>query len=192
MELDIEEFKHNWGDKEIPSELERLIDFQENVSGFEYYSDGFGVREEKREWFHGWSNSPDFLNRIYPFAKANGSGSTYAIWDDGSTKPMAEMPIIVLGDEGGTHIVAENMRQLLHLLTFDCEISVDWDSAFVYKDTDDYEENDDLPEFLAWLKDEYNIVPIQTNDEANQLIASAQEKYKQAFDNWLGKYCCME
>lgn len=41
--MNIEEFKTNWGKREIPSELEKLIDFQNEVSYYESYSDGFGV-----------------------------------------------------------------------------------------------------------------------------------------------------
>ena len=126
-----------------------------------------------------------FLEKLFPFAQANGSGSFYCIWNDGTSKPMNNMPIVVFGDEGGVHIVAENILQLLHLLTFDTEITVDFDEIFFYKDEDDYEESEDLDEFLKWLKDDYNLDKIE---DTSTIISSAQDKYKENFEKWFKQY----
>ena len=183
--MDIKEFKENWGLTAIPAELEKLIYFQTNISSFENYSQGFGVLIDDKSGLKSWSEDVSFLDKLFPFAQANGSGSFYAIWNDGTTKPINEMPIVVFGDEGGVHIVAENILQLLHLITFDTEISVDFEEIYFYKDEDDYEESEDLNEFLNWLKGDYGLDQIQ---EPSDIISSAQEKYKEEFDKWFGQY----
>ncbi|KGE13448.1 hypothetical protein [Sphingobacterium deserti] len=132
-----------------------------------------------------WSEDPAFLAQLYSFAQANGSGSFYAIWNDGTAKPMSEMPIVVFGDEGGVHIVAENFVQLLHLLTFDTEIHVDFDGVYFYKDEEDYEESEDLEEFLDWVKENYGLDQIEEPDE---LMEAAQSKYQAVFEDWFGQY----
>ncbi|MBP4137403.1 hypothetical protein [Flavobacterium geliluteum] len=183
--MDINEFKENWGFTAIPTELEKLIYFQTNISSFENYSQGFGVLIDDKTGLKSWSKESLFIDKLFPFAQANGSGSFYAIWNDETTKPMNEMPIVVFGDEGGVHIVAENILQLLHLITFDTEISVDFEEIYFYKDEDDYEESEDLDEFLKWLKGDYGLDQIQ---EPSAVISSAQEKHKEAFDKWFGQY----
>lgn len=183
--MNIEEFKSNWGKREIPGELEKLIDFQNEVSYYESYSDGFGVLVDGKSGLRSWSEEAEFLDKLFPFAQANGSGSFYAIWDDGTDKPMGEMPIVVFGDEGGVHVVAENFVQLLHLLTFDSEISVDFEEVYFYKDEDDYEESEDLDAFLEWLKADFGLEAIE---EPAVVIDAAQEKYKDVFDGWFKQY----
>ena len=183
--MDSKEFKENWGLTEIPTELEKLIYFQTNISSYENYSDGFGVLIDEKWGLKSWSEDDLFLEKLFPFAQANGSGSFYCIWNDGTSKPMNNMPIVVFGDEGGVHIVAENILQLLHLLTFDTEITVDFDEIFFYKDEDDYEESEDLDEFLKWLKDDYNLDKIE---DTSTIISSAQDKYKENFEKWFKQY----
>lgn len=183
--MDIKKFKENLGLTIIPSELEKLINFQNNNSSFGNYSECFGVGIDDKSGLKTWSEENSFLDKLYPFAQANGSGSFYAIWNDGTDKPINKMPIVVFGDEGGVHVVAENMLQLLHLLTFDTEISVDFDEAYFYKDQDNYEESEDLNEFLNWLKEDYGLNQIQEPDD---IIHTAQEKYKNTFDRWFATY----
>lgn len=183
--MNIEEFKKNWGPSPIPTELEQLIYFQTNKSAFEFYSRGFGVIVDDKGGLKSWNEDISFLNQLFPFAQANGTGSFYAIWDDGTTKPLNEMPIVVFGDEGGVHIVAQNILQLLHLITFDTEISVEFDDVYFYKDENEYQKSKDLDAFLKWLKNDYNLDPVQ---DPAVIIASAQKKYKETFDKWFKQY----
>ncbi|WP_126653850.1 hypothetical protein [Chryseobacterium aureum] len=183
--IDITEFKQNLGWSEIPVELEKLVDFQNAVSSFENYSQGFGVLIDNKSGLKSWSDDDRFLNSMLPFAQANGSGSFYAIWNNGTDQPLNKMPVVVFGDEGGVHIVAENMVQLLHLLTFDTEISVDSDEAYFYKDEDGDEESEDLNEYLTWIKENYGLIQIENPD---LLIKKAQAQYKESFDQWFGQY----
>ncbi len=95
------------------------------------------------------------------------------------------MPVVIFGDEGGVHIVAENILQLLHLLTYDTEITVDFDSAYFYRDEEDYEESEDLSEYLKWMAGDYGLAQIEEPDE---LIKAAQDKTKEHFEQWFGQY----
>ncbi|QNN42864.1 hypothetical protein [Pedobacter roseus] len=183
--INITDFKENLGLSEIPVELEKLIYFQNNISSFENYSQGFGVLIDDKLGLKSWSEDEDFLNRLLPFAQANGTGSFYTIWNDASNQPLNQMPIVVFGDEGGVHVVAENILQLLHLLTYDAEIWVEFDQAYFYKNKNSYEEREDLDQYLKWMKGDYHLNQIEAPDE---LIKTAQEKYKEKFDKWFGQY----
>lgn len=183
--VDIAEFKQNLGLSEVPVELEKLIYFQNTISSFENYSQGFGVLIDSKSGLKSWSDDENFLNNILPFAQANGSGSFYAIWNNATDQPLNKMPVVVFGDEGGVHIVAENSVQFLHLLTFDTEISVDFDEAYFYRDEEDYEESPDLNEYLRWMKGDYGLSQIE---EPDVLIQNAQARYKESFDQWFGQY----
>ncbi|MBN9297559.1 MAG: SMI1/KNR4 family protein [Filimonas sp.] len=177
--------EENGKEMKLPEALLKLFDFQENVSSFEYYAEGFGVIEDDKTGLKTWARNKGFLNRLNPFAQANGTGSFYTIWNDGTGKPVDQMPIAVFGDEGGIHIVARNILELLQMLTYDAEIYVDFDSAYFYKDEDDYEESPDHKAYLDWLKENYNLGPVEDPD---RLIEAAQQQYKQSFDAWLSLF----
>ncbi|MFD2970223.1 hypothetical protein [Sphingobacterium bambusae] len=180
----IKAFKENWGSTTVPTELEKLIEFQNNVSAPEFYVHGFAVTIDDKQGLKSWSEDPTFLEKLHPFAQANGTGSFYAIWHDGTVKPIHEMPIVVFGDEGGTHVVAENIRQLMQLITVDVEVSVEFDKVYFYKD-DSYQESRDLEKYLKWLGGAYNLKQIQ---DPAKIITVAQAQYKQAFDSWFKQY----
>jgi hypothetical protein len=184
--MDREDFKKIFGCKELPNELENLILFASNLPDSNYYSDGFEIcGEGKIGLQYGWCDKEDFLNKLIAFATANGSGSIYAIWINDDEKPLNELPIAVFGDEGGVHIVAENILQLLHLLTYDVEIEVDDNNAHFHKDKNAYQKSQNLGKYLEWIKENYNLDPII---EPEKIIKVAQGKYKNIFDNWFKQY----
>lgn len=184
-----ETFEKLWG-KEIPLELEQLILFQEEQSAFENYAQGFGVETSGREGLqHGWSDNPNFLGKLYPFAQANGTGAFYAIWDDGEGYPMGDMPVVVFGDEGGAWVVADTFGELLQLLTFDTEISVDHDGCYFYKNEKDYKQNPDTEKFRKWFSEFYTYLPrVNSNQQANEILKSAQQKHQAKFNAWLSSF----
>jgi hypothetical protein len=184
--MDKEDFKKILGVKELPDELENLILFASNLPDSNYYSAGFEIcGEGKTGLQYGWCDKEDFLNKLIAFATANGSGSIYAIWINDNEKPLSQLPIAVFGDEGGVHIVAENILQLFHLLTFDVEISVDADNAFFHKDKNTYQKSKYLDNYLEWIKEKYHLEPVT---ESEKIIKIAQEKYKETFENWFKQY----
>ena len=70
---------------------------------------------------------------MLPFAQANGSGSVYALWRVDDREDLGALPVVVLGSEGGFHVVARNLAELLQLLGFDAEIAVDWNDAYMIR-----------------------------------------------------------
>ncbi len=186
----LEQMEKEWG-RMVPVELKRLIRFQEEESAFENYSQGFGIWES--DFYdglkYGWSDNPNFLGKLYPFAQANGSGSTYAIWDDGEGYPMGDMPVVVFGDEGGEWVVANHFGEFLQLLTFDTEISVDYDDCFFYKDEEEDYESPDAEKFREWFSEFYNYLPIvDSNEQAEDIITNAQNINQQKFNDWLSEF----
>ncbi len=182
--MKIQEFKENWGVSNLPAELEKFIQFQNEHSDFECYSQGFGIMIDDKSGIKTWSEQEEFLERLFPFAQANGSGSTYAFWSDGSSNELNKLPIVVFGDEGGVHVVAENLLALMQMLLFDSEISVDWERVYFYKD-EDYEESEDHESFKNWLKKEFNLEPVEDPD---QLIQAAQKIHQADFTEWFKRY----
>lgn len=184
IDMDINKFKTNLGLAELPQELEKLILFQTDQSDKVEYSDGFAVRIDKKTGLkYGWSKDPDFLSKLLPFARANASGSFYALWIDDDDKPLSQLPVVVFGDEGGEHIVAENILQLLHLITFDSEIKVDKDHV-AFKNRRK-KQSDNLEKYLCWLKENFDLDRVEKPETA---IKNAQAKYKDGFDEWVGRY----
>lgn len=179
--MELPEFENNFTGYEPPPELTQLKNFQDSYPD---YCEGFYLLADDKSGIKTWSDHTHFLNRLIPFAQANGSGSTYAIWIDSTDKTLSELPIVVFGDEGGVHIVAENVLQLMHLLTFDSEIMVDWDQAYFYKGEDNYE-SDDQALYKSWLKKNFKLDPVT---DPNKLVKQAQEKYKVEFDTWFAQY----
>ena len=184
--MDMNNFKAKLGIKELPSELESLIEFDSNLSDNEYYSDGFFIEPSGRAGLSTWSKEEDFLNKLIPFASANSTGSIYAIWINDSNNSLSQMPIVVFGDEGGEYVVAENILQLLHLLTYDTEIIIDDNGVRYIKEKDKYRESKNLREYLKWIKSNYNLEQI---DRPEQIIKTVQDKYSQSFEHWISKYC---
>ncbi|WP_343632833.1 hypothetical protein [Fluviicola sp.] len=183
--MNIQAFKENLGVSDLPEALEKLIQFQNEHSGFEEYAQGFGVLIDDKSGIKSWSEDEAFLERVHPFAQANGSGSIYALWDKDASGNLDGLPVVVFGDEGGVHVVASNILELMQMLLFDSEISVDFDEVYFYKDEDDYEESEGHATFKDWLKKEFNLDPVEDPDT---LVQEAEEKYKENFDRWFEQY----
>jgi len=176
-------FINQFGSHKIPNNLEKLLFFFNEVD-FDTFSDGFYLNEYDKKGIEIYSENPDFYNSFIEFACANGSGSSYAFWliDD----DLENCPIVVFGDEGGIFVVAENMVQLIHLLTFDTEISI-YRKAYFYRD-DDFEESDTHYEFVDWVAEEFGLQKIETNEQANLITEKASANYQAKLNEFLGKF----
>jgi hypothetical protein len=166
-------------------ELNLLMALQKRL-GFERYADGFGLTEygNTSGLKSSWSANPEFLARLVPFAQANGSGSMYALWLLDDRPDLASLPVVVFGDEGGQHVVARNLRELFQLLGYDCEISVDFDSAYFYRGEDDWQ-RDGHDEYVAWLDQHFRLAPAEDPDA---VIAAAQAELGERFATWTAPF----
>jgi hypothetical protein len=163
-------------------ELNSLNELQDEL-GFENYAEGFGLTAYGDTWGlrSGWSKDPQFLSRLIPFGQANGSGSFYSLWRIDDRSNLATLPVVVFGDEGGRHVVAQGLTELLQLLGYDCEISVEWDSAYFFK-TEDQEPSEAHEEFVAWLAKTHHLAPAY---DPMGIVAEAQAEFGERFAAWL-------
>ena len=177
------EFATNFSGREVPPALANLLAFQEQ-NGFESYSECFGLLADDKGGLRSWSADEAFLSQLMPFAQATGGGSFYALWAHRPDASTSEMPVVVFGDEGGVHVIAEDVAQLLRLLTFDVEPMIDHDGVTFYKGKD-HEPRDNHDLYQRWLEAELSLKPI---DDPAPLVAAAQARYKADFDAWKSKF----
>ena len=160
-----------FGKYQIPNALQLLYAF-EAEHGTESYSECFYLKTSTEYNLDNWCESKEFMNAFLEFATANGSGSSYAYWliDDN----LENCPIVVFGDEGGLHAIANSTPEFMQLLTLNVEISVDWDSAYFYKDDEYYNESDYKEEFAAFVQEIFNLPTLETNEETETIINKAK------------------
>jgi hypothetical protein len=173
------EFASNFPGYAVPPELAKLLAFQDE-HGFEGYAECFGLLVDNQAGLKSWSKDEQFLSRLMPFAQATGGGSFYALWSDGQATATSDMPVVVFGDDGGVHVVAENVRGLLQVLTYGVEPMVDFDRVSYYK-SKDFEPPDAANEYQSWLETELGLPAVS---DADAVVALAQKRYKAAFDTW--------
>jgi hypothetical protein len=176
------DFAINFPGAVVPPALRKLLEFENQSKG--YYSSGFELTVDDKGGLRTWSKDPAFLDALTPFANATGGGSFYALWSEGPAQDLAEAAVIAFGDEGGVHVVAENVRALLQLLTFDEEPMIDFEKVTFYRGPE-HRPSAGAGAYKAWLRKEFNLDPI---DDAMPLVTAAQEKHGVQFDAWKSKF----
>lgn len=170
----------------LPEKLLPLIRFDRHAAGNDFFSQGFEFRiDNDKAGLRTYSEDPAFLDSLYEFATADGTGSGYCFWlKDGNTN-LEQAPVVVFGSEGGHHVVAHNFDELMQLLTFDSEAMIDWDEVCYYKDPDDFEPSAESDTYHHWLQCHFGISVI---DDADAIVASAQATHQQAFREWVARF----
>jgi hypothetical protein len=181
----MKKFREQFGTHKVPALLEDLFRFGQTY-GAESYSECFYLSANDKTGIKTWSEEPEFYNAFIEFATANGSGSFYTFWLQ--QHDLEDCPIVVFGDEGGIHVVAANIRELLQLLTFDREISVDFDAACFYKDEDETYESPEQAAYADWLQTKLNLNPVTSNAAADLIIAAAKDKHQLQLNEFLKRY----
>lgn len=170
----------------LPDVLARLVEFQNDV--VETFAEGFSLAVDDKGLVKNFcasqSKQREFAAAFLPIGDANGSGSGYCVWNNGASKNAGELPIVVFGDEGGCHVVAENLRELLSLVAADVEPMIDNDEVSFYKGPD-HEPSPEIAAFRKWLKSNVGITPTK---KPTALVRKAQKRHKAAFDAWLKKF----
>jgi hypothetical protein len=179
-----EQLAGNFSGHQLTHEFVQLLSFEQQY-GREVFAEGFSFMTDCEYAITSWSENKAFLQHMMPFASANGSGSTYALWDEGKGKTLTGMPVVVFGDEGGVHIVARNILALMQLLTYDTEISVGHDEVYFYKDEEEHTESEFAQSYKDWLKENFELDVVT---EPAAIIKAAQEEYKASFDTWFKQY----
>jgi hypothetical protein len=84
---------------------------------FESYSE-FMDAEETLDWFRAWTGNPAADGSCFRVFGQDGTGGYAALWLAHSGKPLLEQPIVFLGSEGETGVVAPDFESYLWLLAF--------------------------------------------------------------------------
>lgn len=171
---------------EIPEKLLSLLKFDTEVAQGYWFSEGFEFSLDKNKaGLKTYSESQEFLESIYEFANADGTGSSYGFWLKDGSRDLNKAPIVAFGSEGGFHIVARNLADFLKILTFDSEPMIDWDEICYYKDPDNFKSSQKSDEYCIWLKEKY---AISKTDNADLIVKDAQEAYQSLFKDWVGRF----
>jgi hypothetical protein len=151
----------------LPKELEQLAAYAQNAKGvlvgdFELLENG---KEAMVTWFAGRTKPAD---AFFAFAK-DGTGGLFAIWR--RREHLADSPVVFLGSEGETIVLAANTHDFLGLLAYGVS-----DLGFV-----DWEEEPPAPAqepdavaFRAWLK---RTLQIEPHAEPAPLVLAARERH---------------
>jgi len=167
-----------------PILLLELEKFNNRIANGSFFSEGFQLNTiSNKTILKTYSEEKDFLNSIYVFAMADGSGSVYAYWK--RSKNIENNPVVIFGSEGGYHVVAKNTEDLLRILTLDSEPHVDWEVINYSENIDNNEPSEYINEYCKWLKENYNISKI---NNASKIIDDAQRMYKKEFEKWMSSY----
>lgn len=165
--------------------LNSLYELQTRL-GSEEYAEGFELTDYgDTSGLEAWSVDREFLNKLVPFAHANGSGSLYALWSHADGDDLTSLPVVIFGDEGGQHVVARSLTELLQIVGYDVEAWVDHDEVFFYRSFDDYEPSAGLDAYVRWLAEELGVEPA---DDPTMLVAAAQREIGPAFDSWVAPF----
>lgn len=177
------EFEKNFNGHAMPELLRDLLEFQGTVGDMSYSQAIFLAQDDKSGLAHGWSDDPTFLRDLIPFAIATGSGSFYALWNNGTDENLSEWPVVLFGDEGGEWIVARNLRELIQISTCDVEPML-YEEVSFYKD-EEHENSVAINRYQDWLMSRFKIEPIE---DPLPIVQSAQDQLQASFDAWKKPY----
>lgn len=186
--LSYPDFTAQFAPHSMPALLQQLFELEQRQPD-KVLAEGFYLRciVQDQSGIRSYSTNPAFAASFIEFANASYTGSTYACWLIADTLELC--PIVAFGDEGGIRVVAENLSQLLHLLTYDAEPMIDWESATYYRDEDesDRPHSDRRDEFTHWVKEQLQLNPVTTYEEAVAIVSTAETKYQQRLNEFLAQ-----
>ncbi len=181
----IEDYREYFKPDDVPDALLKLLQFDEKHKDF--YSQGFEIdgSDLMGGMLRSYSDDPGFLNCFRAFAQADGTGSTYAVWRMAGT--WSDAPIVAFGSEGGVHIVANNLLELLRILTLDAEPMIDHERVVYYR-SDGAEPSSGATSYSKWLEKNFDLKPVADADEVTKIVASAQRNHQKALQKWMTQY----
>ena len=185
-----------------------LVKFDKEFNG---YAQSFWIIDDEDDFFESWlydtpeDKIKEFSKSMKVFASADATGARYVFWLKDENTNYNNAPIICYGSEGEVVIVAENIKDLIKMLSFGAE---GMDGSFShYIDYDEYDYDDDYNfyedfkkytpnhlTFRKWMKETLNIEPVNLDDlinndndeseEIEKLQKKARKKLQKSFDEW--------
>ncbi|MFD7746457.1 hypothetical protein ACFV2V_04825 [Streptomyces sp. NPDC059698] len=133
---------------------------------------------------------PQLSDRIRPFAQATGSGSTYAVWLRDGREDLATLPVLFLASEGGVHVVARDLPELLRVLASGWTPMGGWGGVHYADEREEADGDGDAydpcpanPAFRAWLRDRFGL---EAAEDPNVIVRSAADELWEPFAAWIG------
>lgn len=180
---------------DLPPTLLALIEFEKTLGPNVEYTFGFETQPQDDQGLiltYGKEAAKQFIE----FARANGTGSSYAFWVKDGNQDLETAPIVFLGDEGFNALAANNIRQLLSLLSCDNEgLAFDEvDGLYFGEDGDDDEYDDEdgmgpsegVEAFRQWLTTSQNI-EVLSKSQATALSREISEGANQPLNDLLSE-----
>lgn len=181
---------------DVPPTLLALLEFEQSLGPKVEYSFGYETQIDSEQPLIG-TYGKEAAKQFIEFAQANGSGSSYAFWVKDGNKDLETAPIVFLGDEGFNALAANNLRQLLSLLSCDSEgRAFDEEDGLYYGKTGDEEELDEdermepsegINAFREWLTTSQNI-EVLTKSQATALTEQISKGKNQPLNDMLDKF----
>jgi len=137
---------------------------------FEPYAEFLSV-EETVSWFRAWTGNEAADGSLFKVFGQDGSGGYAAIWITQPDKELLEQPIVFMGSEGETGVIASDFDSYLWLLACGvgpCE-------AVAYPDLD----REPNTQFLAFARENSSHEPL----EARTVLEQARSKYPDFADH---------
>ena len=180
--LKIKEYKKNFHHHEIPDAFARLVEFQNSQAA--PFCRGFSLAIDDRKKLLPISEKREFLDALCPLGPANSAGALYALWAREGEKQLDHSPVLTFGDEGSVHVVAEDVPQLLRILTFDAEPMIDADSVLFMKD-DSEPQSPGAMAYALWFEKHVHHKPAKDSAEVELIVRSAQSLLEKPLQSWL-------
>lgn len=174
----LEELQELLGDHKIPDIVRKVFDFN-NELGDKYYTPDFGFCSDGtlEDFFDANELDEDdieyLLEYLVEFARADDTGGIYVFWLKEDIDNVEDMPIIWFGSEGEMELIASNFKDLLKRLTFD------------YRKEYGIEYVTELEVFKKWIKDEFDIDPVESEEDVEKIAQEAKNNFQEPLANWL-------
>lgn len=177
----------------VPALLADLLEFQNRMDAeygsddyFADYCNAIRLSDQERRGLETWSEDPEFLGSLFPFAIANGSGSAYALWRRAPEAPVEAWPVVLLGDEGDQLIVARDLAELLAITSADAEPQAICDHLYFSQDDEEEEAapSTHADAYRSWLAAR----GIATLSDPAPVVEAAQAALQADFDQWKDRF----
>jgi hypothetical protein len=170
-------------DRALPPELAALNAIQFDYDDgdgidFEPY-DEFMSAEENATWFRAWTGNPEVTGAEFRVFGQDGTGGYAALWLAKPGASLLAQPVVFLGSEGETGVVARDFADYLWLVAGGYGPM----EAVEYAPTDD-EPRRDEPEVEA-LAEEF---AGQARKSPAAVLARGQEEFP-GFSSWIESMC---
>ncbi|MEU5404103.1 SMI1/KNR4 family protein [Streptomyces sp. NPDC005963] len=107
-------------DRDFPAALAAVAEFDfdyDDGHGVDLYPfDDFVSAEETTDWLRSWTGNHELDGDAFRVFGKDGTGGQVALWLVRPDAPLIEQPVVFLGSEGETGVVARNLSDYLWLL----------------------------------------------------------------------------